>query len=114
MFVGFLLLAAAVALYMLPTILAARADHPNTTSIAIINVALGWSLIGWIVALVWAIKTVETPVVVTELPRPNIWAEPVVPTTRACPFCAEEVLIAAIKCKHCQSDLTVSKVPNSA
>ena len=26
-------------------------------------------------------------------------------THKPCPYCGEEVLIAAIKCKHCQSDL---------
>ncbi len=27
-------------------------------------------------------------------------------TTRACPFCAEEIQAAAVKCKHCGSDVT--------
>lgn len=26
--------------------------------------------------------------------------------TKKCPFCAEEILAAAVKCKHCQSSLT--------
>jgi ribosomal protein L37AE/L43A len=26
--------------------------------------------------------------------------------TKCCPFCAEEILSAAIKCKHCGSNLT--------
>jgi hypothetical protein len=26
--------------------------------------------------------------------------------TKRCPFCAEEILVAAIRCKHCQADLT--------
>lgn len=30
---------------------------------------------------------------------------PAQPETRACPFCAEDIKAAAIKCKHCQSEL---------
>lgn len=26
--------------------------------------------------------------------------------TKRCPFCAEEILVAAVKCKHCGTDLT--------
>jgi hypothetical protein len=28
------------------------------------------------------------------------------PSSKACPFCAELIKVEAIKCKHCQSDLT--------
>lgn len=42
------------AIYMLPTIVASRRNHRNTPAIAVLNVLLGWSLIGWAGALVWA------------------------------------------------------------
>jgi hypothetical protein len=37
-------------------------------------------------------------------------------STKRCPFCAENILLAAIKCKHCQSDilLPASKQPAAA
>ena len=34
--------------------------------------------------------------------------QPAVPRTRKCPFCAEDIQVAAVKCKHCGSDLTRS------
>jgi hypothetical protein len=102
---------AAPALYLLPTFEAWRNKQSNLMSIALVNIFLGWSLIGWVVAIVWAFKKPEA--VVVERP---IELEPVAVTrlqpravpeikTKTCPFCAEDVLAAAIKCKHCGSDL---------
>lgn len=42
-----------IALYFLPTLIAAKRDHPYKTAILIIDVLAGWTLLGWIVALVW-------------------------------------------------------------
>ena len=41
-------------LYMLPTIIAVVQQRTNTGAIAALNVLLGWTFIGWVVALVWA------------------------------------------------------------
>ena len=43
-----------VALYMLPTIVASMVGSHLTVAIFIINLFLGWSLIGWVVALAMA------------------------------------------------------------
>jgi len=40
--------------YFLPTIVARWRYHQNTLSITVLNVFLGWTVLGWIVALVWA------------------------------------------------------------
>jgi hypothetical protein len=50
--------------YMLPWAIAATRARSNTTSIALINVFLGWTLVGWIVALVMALQKEEPQVVV--------------------------------------------------
>ena len=42
--------------YFAPTIAAISFDHKNIAPIVIINVLLGWTLIGWVVALAWAFK----------------------------------------------------------
>ena len=40
--------------YFFPTVAAISNKKSNTTSIFIVNLFLGWSLIGWVVALAWA------------------------------------------------------------
>jgi T4 superinfection immunity protein len=46
-------------LYFLPLIIAVSRGVRNQGSVAVINVFLGWTLIGWIVALAMAARTVE-------------------------------------------------------
>jgi hypothetical protein len=118
-FISALFFVTAPALYFLPTYEAFTRKHTNLTSILLINLLLGWSLIGWVVALIWAMRKAE-PVKLLE-PVPVRIHEPEVPYMtktvgapnlgsiaryKTCPFCAEQVLEAAIKCKHCGSDLT--------
>jgi hypothetical protein len=42
------------AVYFFPWIVAAIKENRNTTAIAVLNLFLGWTLIGWVIALVWA------------------------------------------------------------
>jgi Superinfection immunity protein len=43
-----------ILLYFVPTFVAHRRGHRNAGAIAVLNILLGWTLIGWVVALVWA------------------------------------------------------------
>lgn len=52
----------AVCIYFLPTILAFRRRVPSPWSVAVLNVFLGWTLIGWVVALAMAARTVKPSV----------------------------------------------------
>jgi hypothetical protein len=47
-------------LYFLPSILALARNKRDTVSILVLNFLLGWTAIGWVVALVWALK-VDAP-----------------------------------------------------
>jgi hypothetical protein len=49
-------------MYFLPSILAFARSKRDLLAIVLLNLFLGWTLIGWVVALVWAVKT--EPVVV--------------------------------------------------
>ena len=44
-------------LYFLPSIIALARSKRDTLAIFLLNLFLGWSVIGWIVALVWAAKS---------------------------------------------------------
>lgn len=51
------ILAAAVALvYCVPMLLAALYRHPRRRRITTLNGVLGWTVLGWVVALVWALQ----------------------------------------------------------
>jgi len=51
---GILIFALIFGLYFLPSLIALIRKHRNQDAIAILNLFLGWTFIGWIVALVWA------------------------------------------------------------
>lgn len=56
--VGFLAL---VFIYFIPTIIAVRRKKTNLAAIMVMNIFLGWILIGWVVALVWALSVDAQP-----------------------------------------------------
>lgn len=56
-----------IALYCLPTIVAGGRHLPQTAGIAMLNLFLGWTFIGWVAALIWAITA---PVPYLVYPRP--------------------------------------------
>lgn len=49
-FVGLLIFA-----YLLPSFVALQRKHANTNAICVLNILVGWSFIGWVAALVWAL-----------------------------------------------------------
>lgn len=141
-----------IVLYFAPAINASRSGHPQKMAITVLNVLLGWTVLGWIGALVWSYGAPSKVEVVPAVPpstmspvgqrhtfdvprsappldgahasevqraappldhrhafdRPT--AAPVAAASpsdefKDCPFCAEPIKRAAIKCKHCGSML---------
>ncbi|HEY1619742.1 MAG TPA: superinfection immunity protein [Streptosporangiaceae bacterium] len=48
-------------LYLLPLLIGLARHAPDLAAIAVINIALGWTLAGWVIALAMAVRTVERP-----------------------------------------------------
>ncbi len=46
--------AIALSIYFIPTFIARKKQHIQKTSILLLNIFLGWTFIGWVVALIWA------------------------------------------------------------
>lgn len=83
----------AVIIYLLPAINAYSKRHRSRALIMVVNVLLGWTLIGWIWALAWSAGNVKDDAAPIGGPSPE--------THVKCPDCAELVMKAARVCKHC-------------
>jgi heme/copper-type cytochrome/quinol oxidase subunit 2 len=46
--------------YFLPYLNARERRHHNATAILVLNIFLGWTFIGWVIALVWSYTKVES------------------------------------------------------
>lgn len=83
-------------IYWLPGVVAVARGNKQSLSIIILNTLLGWTVLGWIVALIWACANKE----------PGSGSAGAAPTERRpCPHCAEMILPAAKVCPFCKSSL---------
>ena len=57
-------------MYFLPTIIAFNRNRHNKGAIFVLNLFLGWSVIGWVVSMVWAVSSSQPPVIVVQGPTP--------------------------------------------
>jgi uncharacterized membrane protein HdeD (DUF308 family) len=51
-----ILILAGLVVYFVPTWVAHRREAPNFSSIVVLNLFLGWSIIGWAIALALAVR----------------------------------------------------------
>ena len=70
-----LAIVALAAVYLLPTLVALARGIPGVAAIAVINILLGWSFIGWVIALALAVRSVPPAAPVVQVvqhfpPRP--------------------------------------------
>jgi hypothetical protein len=80
-----------VAIYFIPALIGKA--KANARAILVLNLFLGWTLVGWVVAFVWAVTREREGEASPE-------------THLRCPDCAELVRKEARVCKHCGAKLT--------
>ena len=52
---GLLLVVLFSAFYLQPTLIAFLRQHKNKLAILLLNLLLGWTILGWVVSLVWSV-----------------------------------------------------------
>ena len=76
-------------IYFIPAINAQSRKHASVGAIFLLNLLLGWTVLGWLIALFWSATG-------------NTRAAEASPATHVkCPDCRELVLHDAKVCKHC-------------
>lgn len=53
---GFILWIIIIIVYFLPTIVAVKREKLNFPAVFVVNFFLGWTFIGWVISLAWALS----------------------------------------------------------
>ena len=92
-------------IYFIPSIVARNRRHAQISAIFWLNFFTGWSFVGWVASLIWALTN---PSVVSDRPIGTrdhyISAQSnsdMSSTEKICPMCAETVKAAAFICRYC-------------
>ena len=98
-----------LAVYFLPAFFASDRGHPSVTAIFIFNLLLGWTFLGWVLALVWAFSGENMAKVKAEArfraASAATAAKRAEGDLRKCPMCAELIRREALKCRFCGSEV---------
>lgn len=87
-----------LAIYFLPTMIGLR--KRNAGAIFALNLLLGWTLVGWVVSLVWALTKEDVPNTIV-VPLGSVQAN----TIRTCPTCRAAIAGNNMFCSGCGTKL---------
>jgi len=83
MIAALILLVFLAVIYFIPAIVASSRGHSQAGAIWVLNILLGWTLIGWVGALVWACTNSAPQQVVVTQPQTYAPPSPAAPRSAA-------------------------------
>jgi len=94
-FVTLGIIVALILLYFCPTMIAVDRRARPLGLVVLLNLVLGWTIVGWFAALLIALLSPTLPA----------------RTTRNCPHCAEPIKVEARVCPHCRNEVPEPPAP---
>lgn len=95
-------------LYFLPAFLAR--NKSNFTAILLVNLFLGWTFIGWIVALIWALSSdSQRPATPQQQPAASVPPQAAPGATFFCSNCGKPNAAGARFCSSCGAALPATQ-----
>ena len=79
--IGFyLVLGSMLGIYIAPLVIAVVRDHHRLPWIGLLNLAAGWTVAGWIAALVWSVTAIRQPAAIPQIGGASLGAAQLVAT----------------------------------
>ena len=112
---GLLLILLLLLIYILPISLAYKNKIRNRHSLYVVNIFLGWTLIGWVVCLAWSVSSSREDAPSGSSYRQSLWQQPTQQTSMkeptgkvyqdwekiACAKCGQTFDPDMKSCPHC-------------
>jgi hypothetical protein len=84
--------------YCVPTIVAFSRRHPNAAAICVLNILLGWTIIGWVGTLIWSLSAIQ--------PRQTITITNPPQSRNFCSNCGKAIKAGDAYCSTCGANLS--------